>query len=103
MGYRIKVTEHAHNDLDQIVSYIVEELGNPPAALSLLATVENVYEKLAETPNMYSLCLKPLLSRRGYRRVPVGGYLMIYKVDEDAKFVYIERSFSHLEDYENIL
>ena len=59
MGYRIKVTEHAHNDLDQIVSYIVEELGNPPAALSLLATVENVYEKLAETPNMYALCQKP--------------------------------------------
>ena len=41
--------------------------------------------------------------RDSYRRVPVGGYLMIYKVDEDAKFVYIERFFSHLEDYENIL
>ena len=103
MGYRIKVTEHAHNDLDQIVSYIVEELGNPPAALSLLATVENVYEKLAETPNMYSLCLKPLLSRQGFRKAPISGYLMIYKVDEDAKIVYIERFFSHLEDYENIL
>ena len=103
MGYRIKVTEHAHNDLDQIVSFIVEELGNPPAALSLLATVENVYEKLAETPNMYALCQKPLLSRRGYRKAPIGGYLMIYKVDEDAKLVYIERFFSHLEDYEKLL
>ena len=103
MGYSVKVTEHAHDDLDQIVSYIVGELGNPSAALSLLAAVEGVYEKLAGTPNMYSLCLKPLLSRRGYRKAPVGGYLMIYKVDEDAKLVYIERFFSHLEDYESIL
>ena len=103
MGYSVKVTERAHDDLDQIISYIVGELGNPPAALSLLAAVEGVYEKLAGTPNMYSLCLKPLLSRRGYRKAPVGGYLMIYKVDEDAKLIYIESFFSHLEDYENIL
>ena len=52
---------------------------------------------------MYSLCLKPLLSRRGYRRVPIGGYLMIYKVDDEAGLIYIERFFSHLEDYENLL
>ena len=58
MGYSIKVTEHAHNDLDQIVSYIVGELGNPSAALTLLTAVERVYEKLAETPNMYGLCRK---------------------------------------------
>lgn len=103
MGYSVRVTEHAHDDLDQIFSYIVEELSNPPAALAFLTAVERVYEKLAETPNMYGLCQKPLLSRRGYRKAPIGGYLMIYKVDEDANLVYVERFFSHLEDYENIL
>ncbi len=103
MGYSVRVTEHAHDDLAQIISYIVDELSNPPAALTLLNAVEHVYEKLAETPSMYSLCQKPLLSRRGYRKAPIGGYLMIYKVDEDANLVYVERFFSHLEDYENIL
>ena len=103
MGYNVRVTEHAHDDLDQIVSYIIGDLSNPSAALTLLNAVEHVYEKLAETPNMYALCQKPLLSRRGYRKVPIGGYLMIYKIDEDAKLVYIERFFSHLEDYENLL
>ena len=103
MGYSVRVTEHAHDDLAQIISYIVDELSNPPAALTLLNAVEHVYEKLAETPSMYSLCQKPLLSRRGYRKAPIGGYLMIYKVDEDAKLVYIERFFSHLEDYEKLL
>lgn len=82
---------------------IIGELSNPPAALTLLNAVEHVYEKLAETPNMYALCQKPPLLRRGYRKVPIGGYLMIYKIDEDAKLVYIERFFSHLEDYENLL
>ena len=103
MGYNVRVTEHAHDDLDQIVSYIIGDLSNPSAALTLLNAVEHVYEKLAETPNMYALCQKPLFSRRGYRKAPIGGYLMIYKVDEDAKFVYIERFFSHLEDYEKLL
>ena len=39
-------------------------------------------------------------------RVPktrISGYLMIYKVEEGAKFVYIEHFFGHLEDYESIL
>ena len=89
MGYNVRVTEHAHDDLDQIVSYIIGDLSNPSAALTLLNAVEHVYEKLAETPNMYSLCLKPLLSRRGYRRVPIGGYLMIYKVDDEAGLIYL--------------
>ena len=103
MGYNVRVTEHAHDDLDQIVSYIIGDLSNPSAALTLLNAVEHVYEKLAETPNMYGLCRKPLLSRQGYRKAPIGEYLMIYKVDEDAKLVYIERFFSHLEDYEKLL
>ena len=61
---------------------IIGDLSNPSAALTLLNAVEHVYEKLAETPNMYALCQKPPLSRRGYRKVPIGGYLMIYKIDE---------------------
>ena len=47
MGYSVRVTEHAHDDLAQIISYIVDELSNPPAALTLLSAVEHVYEKLA--------------------------------------------------------
>ena len=67
-------------------------------ALTLLTAVERVYEKLAETPNMYGLCRKPLLSRQGYRKAPIEGYLMIYKVDEAAGSVYAV-SYTHLDVY----
>lgn len=75
MGYSIKVTEHAYNDLDQIVSYIVGELGNPSAALTLLTAVERVYEKLAETPNMYGLvpetaAFPARIQKSAHRRIP---------------------------------
>ena len=34
-----------------------------------------------------------------YRKVVIGGYLMIFRVDEEAKTVFVERFFSGLEDY----
>ena len=40
MGYNVRVTEHAHDDLDQIVSYIIGDLSDPSAALTLLNAVE---------------------------------------------------------------
>ena len=88
----IFVTKNGYNDMVIMSAEVYDRI-----------RIVSVYEKLAETPNMYSLCLKPLLSRRGYRRVPIGGYLMIYKVDDEAGLIYIERFFSHLEDYENLL
>ncbi len=103
MAYKLKVTEHAQRDLDEIVGYIMLELKNPPAALHLLERIEKVYEGLAETPQMYALCMKHLLAAQGFRKAVIGGYLMIYKVYEGQQTVYIERFFSDMEDYENKL
>lgn len=41
-----------------------------------------------------------LLSRRGYRKAFIRGYLLIYRVDEVQGVVYIERFFSDMEDFE---
>ncbi len=103
MGYKLKVSEHAQSDLDEIVGYIMLELRNPPAAINLLNRIEKVYEGLSDKPQMYALCNKRLLAIQGFRKVPIGGYLMVYKVYEEQQTVYIERFFSDLEDYENKL
>lgn len=58
---------------------------------------------LKKTPFLYALCQHKLLSRRGYRKAFIRGYLLIYRVDEVQGVVYIERFFSDMEDFEQKL
>ena len=48
---------------------------------------------------MYPMCRQLLLNTRGYRKVIVNGYILIIRIDEEMRTVYIERVFSRLEDY----
>ena len=99
MAYRLLHTEAARRDLEGIVDYIVNDLCNPQAAALLLDGIGQAYAHLEETPFMYASCRQNILSVAGYRRVLVRGYLMIYRVNEAQKTVYIERFFSDMEDY----
>ena len=70
MGYKVLRTESAERDLDEIISYLVEKLCNPSAAVELLSAIDETYTRLEETPFLYALCQHKLLSRRGYTRCP---------------------------------
>lgn len=101
MAYKVIVTRSAQRDLDNILGYLVQELANPTAAMTLLDEVEQAYERLMEGPRIYALCAHPLLSAPGYRKIVIRGYLLIFRVDEEKQAVYVERFFSDLEDYAN--
>jgi toxin ParE1/3/4 len=51
--YKLVVTELAHEDLDNIVSYIAVQLKSPRAATNFLADVERFYKFLISNPLMY--------------------------------------------------
>lgn len=59
------------------------ELVNPTAAASFLDDVDN--------PRMYSLCQSARLSRTGYRKIVIKNYLIIYRIDDETKKVFIVR------------
>ncbi len=46
MVYRLIVTEHADELLDNLVQYLLKRLKNEQAARHLLDGIENVYERL---------------------------------------------------------
>jgi toxin ParE1/3/4 len=48
--YKLLVSEFAHRDLDNIVSYIAIELANPIAAANFLDEVEKCYVNLKNNP-----------------------------------------------------
>lgn len=99
MDYKLRITEKAEQDLDAILSYIMMDLGNMEAALHLADEVERRYALLLTNPHLYEVCHQPLLRRPQYRKVVIGGYLMIYRIDEPQSTIYIERFFSDLQDY----
>ena len=48
-------------------------------------------------------CRDARLKSLGYRKALINNYVMIYRVDEDAKAVYILRFFYARRDYEKLI
>ncbi len=91
MAYKIVISKEAHKDIDDIVNYIAIELANPTAATSFLDDVEKSYTEVLNNPRMYSLCQDARLSREGYRKIVIKNYLVLYRIDDEAKKIFIVR------------
>jgi len=99
MDYKIIETESAADDLQEILAYIVDILCNKEAARSLLDEIESVYSNLKKMPNMYAKCQIERAVELGLHKVPIGNYVMLYKVDEINKTVIVYRYFYGRRDY----
>ena len=75
MGYKIENTPLAEQDLDGILSYIAENLGNKTAAVSFLDEVDACYINLERMPFMYEQCRDPQLRALGYRKAIIKNYV----------------------------
>ena len=78
---KLLVSPAADRDLDSILSYLINELCNPPAAGNLLDEVGSAYDALVENPEAFEMCRDQRLAELEYRKVQVGNYLMIYQYD----------------------
>ncbi len=103
MAYKILKTDAFQRDLDAVIGYIVLSLKNRIAAVSLLDDIEKSYRDLEYMPLMYEACYDPCLKELGYRKVKIRNYIMIYKVNEDEKIVYIIRLFHGKQNYEKLI
>ena len=97
--YRLVISPSADADLFSILKYIAYELENQQAATDLADRVERCYADLEEMPSAHSLCADPLLRFKGYRKYPVGNYLVIYRVIEEEKEVRIVHIFHATQNY----
>jgi toxin ParE1/3/4 len=101
--YKLVVTELAHEDLDNIVSYIAVQLKSPRAATNFLADVERCYKFLISNPLMYEQCNDPRLRSENYRKVTINNCVLIYKFDESAGAVTVYRFFYGAQNYAYLL
>ena len=103
MDYKIEITPHAIGDLDEIITYIAKTLENPAAAASFLEEVDACCRGLERLPFAYEQCRDPRLKALQYRRAVIGRYIMVYRVEEGRKTVYILRFFYGARDYEKLI
>ncbi|MGD8401146.1 MAG: type II toxin-antitoxin system RelE/ParE family toxin [Bacillota bacterium] len=82
--YKLVVSKLAHQDLDNIVSYIAIQLANPTAARNFLDEVAKCYGYLKSNPMMYAKCQDKRLEKEGYRKALIKNYVLVYKIKPSA-------------------
>lgn len=103
MAYKVVETELAVQDLNEILEYIAFSLANPTAASAFADEVEKCYADLERMPLMYERCQDAQLRALGYRKAVIKNYLLIYKVNETEKNVYILRFFYGGQNYVELI
>jgi addiction module RelE/StbE family toxin len=103
MAYKLLVSNDAHRDIDEIVNYIVHNLHSPKAARDLIQGIESGYLQLCDNPYLYGYCSDEYLRAKGYRKIVIKNYLVLYRINESEKIVYIVRIVYGSRDYANLL
>ena len=100
MAYKLAVTEHADELLDNLVNHLLKRLKNEQAARHLLDGIENVYERLEENPLQFPLSRDAYLASKGYHEaiVPQMDYTVVFSMKEDI--VNVVGIFHQLENYQ---
>ena len=100
--FEVMFTPIASEDIEQIFSYISEQLFAEKAATELLDKIEASIMRLTEFPFSGSLAIDEILKRKGYRKLIIDNYIVFYLVDE-KKVVIIMRVLYGAQDYSRIL
>lgn len=101
--YSIYITDLAHEDFDSIISYMAIQLSAPTAATEFADAIEKCYDNLKSNPLMYQQCRDVRLKKQAYRRAVIKNYVLVYRIEEKEKRVYIYRIFYGARDYEKLI
>ena len=93
MAYRLNITEHAEELLDDIVYHLLFRLKNEQAARHLLDNIDCIYERLEENPVQFPASRDKYLAKRDY--------VIVFDVREGT--VNVVGIFHQLENYQRKL
>lgn len=103
MAYKITISNAANKDLNEIIDYIASHLLNSIAAKALLDDIEDKYGQLKEFPYMFERSNDKILNEKGYRKIVVKNYVVLYLIDESNKEINIMRFFYCGQKYEKYI
>ena len=91
MDYKVKFSQQAFDDIDNIISYIDHELCNPQAAERFYNIVHQKITLIEKNPYIYPLHHDEGLNKKGLHFAVIGNYLLFYIIDEENSVVNIVR------------
>jgi mRNA-degrading endonuclease RelE of RelBE toxin-antitoxin system len=103
MAYRIEITDSANKNLNDILHYMIYDLGTIQVARRFIGEVEENYKKVADNPFMYEVSRDAYLKSKGYHRIVIGNYVILYLIDNPNKVVNICGFFYCRQDYSKLL
>ena len=103
MDYKLVISEHADELLDNLVYYLLYRLKSEQAARHLLEGIDSIYDRLETNPFQFPLSRDVYLANKGYCEavVPQMDYIVIFDVREDT--VNVVGVFHQLENYQSKL
>lgn len=103
MGFKVVLTSQAQLDFRNITYYLLYELKNEQATISVTNDMENTIERLSYMASGLKLCDNPRLRGLGYRTIHFKrhNYFMLYRIQDDT--VYVDAIYHDLQNYEDIL
>lgn len=87
--YTVKLLPKAYRDVDQIYSYISENLMAPNTATNMVKLFEDEILNLEEFPYRGAERKVGTYAYKGYRQLFVKNFTIVYRIDENNKFVII--------------
>lgn len=81
--YNYVLTETAENDIDEVFSYISEDLSNTIAATDLADELEEKLSEICKNPLSGRIVENDFLKRDDIRRFLVRNYIVYYVIDEE--------------------
>jgi len=98
---KLLISPVALEDLEEIKTYISEELDNPIAAVNVVSRIVKSIKKLKGTPGIGRPLATKVSFETDYRYLACGNYLAFYRYED--KTIYVDRILYGRRDYVRIL
>ena len=99
MSYAVLRTDTADEQIREAVRYIAQISGSVGTAFDLLDQIDDAAKRLSAFPKIGSVPSWGTLAKRGFRKLAVGSYLLIYKVDDSAQTVTVHAFVHSRQEY----
>ncbi|MCD8028533.1 MAG: type II toxin-antitoxin system RelE/ParE family toxin [Erysipelotrichaceae bacterium] len=88
-NYIVKINPKAVKDLDDIYRYITYNKLSPENAKHQTNRIKNAILDLSVFPYSHQDRLEGRYAGKGYKQLLVDNYIVIYRIDENKKTVYV--------------
>jgi len=101
--YKIEYRSAVYRDLEELVTYLCNELQAHGAADRFLHALDKTAARIAEHPYMYKVYEPVLEIAEEYRVAPISGFVLFYTVNEQTKTASFCRVLYGRRDFDRLL